>query len=54
MAASVSAVSPDWHTETTRVFRSMTGSRYLNSEELSASDGIRARPSIQERPTIAA
>ena len=54
MAASVSAVSPDWHTETTSVFRSMTGSRYLNSEELSASAGIRARASIQDRPTIAA
>ena len=54
IAANVSAVSPDWLTEITSVRRSISGSRYLNSEELSVSQGIRASDSIQYRPIIAA
>src|SRR5437867_2233785 len=54
MAASVSAVSPDWLIPMTRLLGVMIGSRYRNSEALSTSTGTRASDSIINFPTCAA
>ena len=45
-AASVSLVSPDWLITIVSVCSSMIGSRYLNSEAISISTGIRANFSM--------
>ena len=46
-AAKVSAVSPDWLTKIASVFFLIGGSRYLNSDAISISTGIRAISSNQ-------
>ena len=51
MAASVSAVSPDWLMATHKVLGPTTGSRYRNSEATSISTGMRAQRSIAYLPT---
>ena len=46
-AANVSAVSPDWLTKIARVFFVSGGSRYLNSDAISTSTGMRENFSNQ-------
>ena len=53
-APRVSAVSPDCESATTKVSGPTCGSRYRNSEPMSASAGTPARRSIIWRPTWAA
>ena len=53
-APSVSAVSPDWESATTRVSGPTSGSRYRNSEAMSTSAGTPASRSRYWRPTRAA
>ena len=50
-AANVSAVSPDWEIKITRVFSSINGSLYLNSDAISVITGIFANFSIATLPT---
>ena len=51
MAARVSRVSPDWLITISKVFLSINGSLYLNSDAISGSTGICANFSIAYLPT---